>query len=85
MQFFSYMLKQEISWNEMKSPGTSWDYLEPPVTRWIKQQTEIQNQHQRSKSRNQKVIGRNCTCNTIAPRDTTLAIVIITKSIISNV
>ena len=60
--------------NELGLPETSWNNLEPRGTRLTQQRTDTEKQ---------KLIGRNCMCNIIAQYNTTLAVVIVTKSAIS--
>ena len=53
----------------------SWNQLDPPGTRLTQHWTDMKN----------RFIGRNCVWNTIAQKNTTLAIAIVTKSSISDI
>ena len=52
--------------NKLELPGTAWNKVVPPVTRWTQQ---------RADTNNKKFTGRSCACNTIAQQITTLATV----------
>ena len=52
--------------NKLELPGTTWNKVVPPVTRWTQQRTD---------TNNKKFIGRNYARNTIAQQITTLAMV----------
>ena len=43
--------------NKLELPGTAWNKVVPPVTRWTQQ---------RADTNNKKFIGRSCAGNTIA-------------------
>ena len=71
-----YILKWRTRWNELELPGPTWNKAESPVTKWTQQRTD---------TKSQKFIGRNCACNTADWQNTTLAITIVTKSTIIDV
>ena len=98
---FTYLLKRGTSWNELELPETSWNhlgklqslgtscnYLKRAVTNWnhLEQGGTTCNEIQQQIDTNhKKFIGRNRACNIIVQKNTTLAIVIVTKGTISDV